>query len=409
MNYLRSIVFIGTNKSGSSREAIKAAEKMGYFTVVFTNNEKQLIQREAYKDVHEMILIGFESLARLKKEIDTLQLKGREIKAIVSFIDSNVHLASILSDIYCQNKTSSSSIKIMEDKAETRTFLEEQPYTPKFIVITPKESEAVNLSDSGLLYPVMVKSSISTGSKDVLLAKGKKQLNKCIKRISKRNPTDSIIVEEYIEGEQYLVEALIHDNTIQIAGIIKQEITQGKRFIITGYAVLATVPNEIRDGIEQVLNSIVKQFGIENGALHLELRLCNSGWKLIEINPRISGGAMNKMIEAAFGFNLVEETLKLYIGETPSLKQQHKNYVFTQYVIVSKQGILEKVTGKARARKSPGVVEVYVKPRKGTKLIPPLSMGHRYAYVIATGDSLDEAKQNAKNAAKEIEFHLTED
>ena len=73
-----------------------------------------------------------------------------------------------------------------------------------------------------------------------------------------------------------------------------------------------------------------------------------------------------------------------------------------KYLIVSKKGILEKVTGKARARKSPGVVEVYVKPRKGTKLIPPLSMGHRYAYVIATGKSLDEAKKNAQNAANEI-------
>ena len=70
---------------------------------------------------------------------------------------------------------------------------------------------------------------------------------------------------------------------------------------------------------------------------------------------------------------------------------------------------MEKVTGKGRARKSPGVIEVYVKPRKGTKLIPPLSMGHRYAYVIATGASMEEAKKFAKNAANEIKFHLVEE
>ena len=141
----------------------------------------------------------------------------------------------------------------------------------------------------------------------------------------------------------------------------------------------------------------------------MKLRLTKKGWKLIEINPRISGGAMNKMIQAAFGFNLVEETLKLFLGETPIISPKHRKYVFTQYVVISKKGILEKVTGKRRAKKSPGVLEVYVKPKKGTLLIPPLSMGHRYAYVIATGTSMEEAKNRAKSAANEITFHLEEE
>ena len=217
------------------------------------------------------------------------------------------------------------------------------------------------------------------------------------------------MVEEYIDGDQYLVEALVHKHKARIVGIIEQEITKNKRFIITGYGVLANVPLTIRTGIEKVLQSIITELGIENGALHLEIRLSKNGWKLIEINPRISGGAMNKMIQAAFGFSLVEETLKLFLGESPALLPKHKKYVFTKYVIVTKKGILEKVTGKARAKKSPGVVEVYVKPKKGTLLMPPLSMGHRYAYVIAVGSSLEEAKNLANTAAKEITFHLEEE
>lgn len=51
-------------------------------------------------------------------------------------------------------------------------------------------------------------------------------------------------------------------------------------------------------------------------------------------------------------------------------------------------------------------MEVYVKPRKGTILTPPLSMGHRYAYVIAEGATLAEAQNNATTAAKEIKFLL---
>ena len=76
-----------------------------------------------------------------------------------------------------------------------------------------------------------------------------------------------LLLEEYIEGDQYLVEALVCNNKIQIAGIMKQEITQGKRFIITGYGVLADVPSDIKIGIEDVLGSVISQFGIKNGAL----------------------------------------------------------------------------------------------------------------------------------------------
>jgi biotin carboxylase len=173
--------------------------------------------------------------------------------------------------------------------------------------------------------------------------------------------------------------------------------------------VLAEVDADLVKSIGEIQNSIVSSLKIKNGAFHLELRQTKTGWKLIEINPRISGGAMNKMIQTAFGYNLVKETLKLQIGDTPSIEKQKNKFVFTQYVIVNNSGVLEKVTGKEKARKSPGVVEVYIKPRKGTTITPPLSMGHRYAYVIATGDTMEEAQSVAKKAAQEIKFHIKKD
>lgn len=409
MDCLKTIIFIGTNKSGSSREALKAAEHLGYFTVLFTNNEKQLEQREAYGDVHEMILVNTESLIEMKREINKLITLGKQIKSIVSFIDSNVYTASVLSNEFCHNKTSSKALKIMENKAATTEFLQKQPYIPTFHVIRPGEPPSSKELFRKFKLPVIVKSATSTGSKDVFFAKRNRHLRKHVAKLQKKNPEDAVIIEEFVKGDQYLVEAIVYNGDIQIAGIIKQEVTFGKRFIITGYGVLAQVPAEIKKGIEKVLTSIIHQFKIHNGSLHLEMRLSTSGWKLIEINPRISGGAMNKMLKAAFGFNLVEETLKINLGEQPSVQPTHKKFVFTQYVIVSEKGILEKVTGKGRAKNSPGILEVYVKPRKGTRLTPPLSMGHRYAYVIATADSIEEAERLAKNAANEIEFHLMPD
>ena len=396
---LKAIIFIGTNKSGSSREAIKAAEKLGYFTVLFTNNTKQLQQRKAYPDIHKMVLIDTSNIEDMIEEIHNLFDTGLEIKSIVSFVDPFVHIASILCDEFCQNYTSSAAIEMMEDKEKTRNILKDQPYSPKFVLKKPHESFTNNM-----VFPLIVKSPKSTGSKDVLFATNKDQLDTHLTFLQNKNPGETIMIEEYIDGPQYLVEALVYKSQVHTIGIIEQEITQGKRFIITGYGVLAEVPPHIQKGIEEVLHSIVDVFDIENGTLHLELRLTDNGWKLIEINPRISGGAMNNMLHAAFGFSYVEETLKLFLGEQPNINPRHNKFVFTKYVIVESKGVLERVIGRTRASKSTGVVDVYVKPRKGTILTPPLSMGHRYAYVIAEGKSLVQAKNNAITAAKEIKF-----
>ncbi|MDZ5472993.1 ATP-grasp domain-containing protein [Bacillus sp. 31A1R] len=405
---MKTIVFIGTNKSGSSREAIKAAEQLGYFTVVFTNREKQLEQRQQYPDIHELVYIDIENITEMRKEIKKLQFQGKEILAILSFVDSSVHTASTLSDEFCHNYASTEAIFKMENKQETRLALENESYTPKFHILSPGKTISIN-EIPNLDFPVMVKSPKSTGSKDALLAENKKQLEKNLVKLQEKYPKDLLIIEEYIDGDQYLVEALIHNGKIHIAGVLEQEITKGKRFIVTGYGVLAEVPDKLEKEINQVLQSIVTRLNLHNGALHLEMRRSKNGWKLIEINPRISGGAMNKMLQAAFGFNLVEETIKLYLGEEPYLHRKTNNFVFTQHLIVSNKGILEKVTGRNRATHSPGVVEVYVKPKKGTLLTPPLSMGHRYAYVIAKGNSMEEAKQLAKTAANEIKFHMVEE
>jgi biotin carboxylase len=403
---MKTIIFIGLNKSGSSRDAVKAANELGYYTVVFTDQEKQIKQRSEYKDVHQLTFVDLSSVEEIKHQIHLLQQRGNEVVIITSFVAKYVQTASMLADEYCVNYLSTEALAIMENKEKTRTFFANQSFTPRFKLLTKERKVPIVFSYQDFKFPVVVKCASSTGSKDVLFAGNMKVLEKNVAKLKLKNPSETIIIEEYVDGEQYLVEVLVTNWKVEIGAIIKQEITKGKRFIVTGYGILADVPTHIEESLLDVIETIISSLEFKNGAFHLELRLTDDGWKLIEINPRISGGAMNKMIQAAFGYSLVKETLMMLLGESPSLEKRTNYYVYTQYVILENRGILEKVTGKGRARATPGVVEVYVKPKSGTYLTPPLSMGHRYAYVIAKGDSYEEARSIAKQAADEITFHL---
>lgn len=394
-------------KSGSSREAIKAAEKLGYFTILLTSNEKFLKQRTEFPDVHRMILVDFSNVEGLRTTIKGFQSEGLIINAIISFVDPYMYLATKLHEEYCNKVLSIDAIKAMEDKILTREILKDSPFTPNFFKLNGMESEESLASISKhYSYPLMVKSPISTGSKDVIKVENDKELFDSVNLLARKYPNQSILIEEYLDGPQYLIETVVINGNIHIIAILEQEITQYERFIITGYKLLNEINKTLLLNIQQAVESIIKSFKMETGTCHLEIRIIQGQCKLIEINPRISGGAMNRIIEIGYGINLVEETLKISLGIPPNLTKKWKKPVFTQYVTISKRGILEKVTGKERASNLPGVQEVYVKPRKGRLLTPPISMGQRYAYIIATGYSSIQAKKNAKTAAKEIKFHL---
>lgn len=403
---MKTIVFIETNKSGSSREAIQAAERLGFFTVLLTRKQKFFHQRTDFPDVHQMILADLTDYDQLKKIIIKILKQGKQINGILSFIDPFVHVAAVLSEEFCPGVVSADPIRKMEDKVLTRELLKDLPMSPHYAIFSPGDSLEVFIDKQKRYLPLIVKSPLSTGSKDVLLANDENQLKQSMLKLLIKKENTQILLEEYLTGPQYLIEALVHNGKVHIIAIIEQEITFSKRFIVTGYCLLADIDQDFYDKIYETVSSILQAFEMKNGACHLELRLVQGTWKLIEINPRISGGAMNRIIETAYGINLVEETIQLFLGNDPYLFKKQNKYVYCHYITINSKGRLMKVTGKNRCSQYPGVEEVYIKPRKGMILRPPLSMGDRYAYVIASSDAKEEAKRIAKEAAKEIEFHI---
>jgi biotin carboxylase len=402
-----TIVFIETNKSGSSREAIKTAEKLNFFTVLLTNKKKFIAERDSFPDVHQMIFTDINNYENIITTIENLKRSGKNIKGIFSFIDPFVYVAARLSEEFDINIVSTQAIHQMENKILTRNILENLPISLNYSIYKPTESLSSFLKKTNKMeFPLIVKSPKSTGSKDVLLVKDKNQLISSIQNLSKKLPNEEILLEEYVDGPQYLVEVLVQNGKVHIIAVIEQEITLFERFIVTGYSLLGQVGNKLYKSLFDAINSIIQAFNMKNGACHLELRRINDIWKLIEINPRISGGAMNDIIEIGHGINLVEQTIQLMLGNELSLNKKHYKYVYAHYLTVKSKGKLIRVTGKNRSSKYPGVEKVYIKPKKGTILKPPTSMGHRCGYVLATSHFKTEAKKIALTAAKEIFFEM---
>ncbi|MDF2856773.1 MAG: biotin carboxylase [Neobacillus sp.] len=403
---MKSIVFLGTNRMGSSYEGVKAAKTLGYHTILLTNRILFMEEKEVFPEIDMVRLTDLSSTDDIFKAIAELISKDYEIGCFISFLDEYVHLAAMLTNELCNSSLSFEPLIIMADKIATRNYLSQKDYTPFYRILLAKDS--IDEAGKGLkdFFPLIIKSPQSNASKDVFLAESFREFKKSVKRIQSKNPNNPILVEEYLKGPQYLVEVVVYNGKVSLPAIVEQEVTKGERFIITGYSLCPEIPTALLQGLEETVKSIIADLHLENGTCHLELKLTDKGWRLIEINPRMAGGTMNRMIEEAYGFNLAEQTIRLFCGHEPNFTRKHEKYVYTHYLIIEAIGRLLKVSGEELAKSESGVLEVFTKGKTGQIVTPPRSMGHRYGYVLAAADSRELAKNLAIKAAEKIQFYL---
>lgn len=393
-----AIVFIGSAMSGSSMDALQAARRLGYTAILLTDRKAFL--RKQLVDV-QLIYLELMEEGIIRKQLVQLLQSGQNINAIVSFVDPYVSMAANLSNEFCGSTISSEALQLMEDKIATRLALENDRASCNIEIIPLGGMKLLTTN-----YPVIMKNPVSNGSKDVYLIQDEEQYEIAIKRLKKSCAGMQMLIEEFIEGPQYIIEVVVVAAIPIIVAVIQQEISQDYTFIVTAYDVVTKMDETDYRDLWKTVTGILQKIGFHQGTCHFEMRRSKSGWKLIELNPRISGGAMNRMIEEAFGINLVMETIKIYLGEEPDLIRKKKQSIHTSYITLHSTGVLLDIEGVKQAALYPGVVDVKVKPSIGATIMPPLSMGHRYGYVMAVGESLEEAKERAENAARVIKFYI---
>ena len=379
-------------------DALAAAEALGYNVILLTDRKSFLRWRQ-----ETVQIIYMESMDKVNVQNKIIQLlqSGHDVQAIISFVDPYVSMAANLSNEFCGSTISSEALGLMEDKLKTRIALQENKATCNFEVVSTGNSKP-----SITNFPLILKKKMSNGSKDVFYIENEKEFEIIVKKLKKQNSGSQFLIEEFIEGPQYVIEVVVVDAVPIIVAIIRQDIIQDYTFIVSAYEVVIDMDEVVYRSLWKTVNSIIHDISLHHGTCHFEMRYTSEGWKLIELNPRISGGAMNRMIKEAFGIDLVLQSIKLYLGEEPDLIRMRRRPVHSSYITINSTGYLLEIEGLEQAASCPGVVDVQVKSSIGATMMPPISMGHRYGYVMAIGESSEEARQRAKNAVRLIKFYI---
>jgi len=198
--------------------------------------------------------------------------------------------------------SSTEVITICRDKFNTHQFLSEQEFG------VPKLYHQQDIENDTLEFPLFIKPKSGSSSINAYQVNNKRELQLYSEIISEP------IIQEYIQGDEYTVDAFLdfHSNIISIVPRLRiatrsGEIAKGQ--IVKDRAIIESV---------RKLLSVLKPIG------HITIQLMKTqlGIKYIEINPRFGGGAP---MSIKSGADSCEYLFRLLMGENLSYCEDYQD------------------------------------------------------------------------------------
>jgi len=279
---------------------------------------------------------------------------------------------------------------------------------PEFRSLSVKDdAEAIA---TGIFYPCVLKPRSLAASRGVIRAddpEGFVAAFARVARILEGEGDDSILVEEYIPGDEVAVEGLLTEGDLRILAVYdKPDPMQGPYFEETIYVTPSRKSPDALRAAYDCVQAVVRALGLTHGPVHAELRLGDHGAVIIEIAPRSIGGHCSRTLRFGQGASLEELILRHALGMNLSGLERESRAAGVMMIPIPAAGVLEKVEGRAQAAGVPGVEEVEISIRPGQEVVPPPEGSRYLGFIFARAEGPEQAEAALRQAHGCLAFRI---
>lgn len=385
---------------------IMEIKNMGFKAIVFDKDENCIGAKVA--DIFYPISTrDYESILRVLKEE---KLIDRVATAITVGTDMSYTVAKV-NEIVAPYLPSTDVALKTTDKFLMRQVLSEGGVrVPEFFLCTNVEEalEAFEiLSSKG--KSAVIKPTDNMGARGVKKINTKEELKNSFYESLSFSLSGKVIIEEFIEGDELSVDAIVYRGDILIMGIADRIIEYPPYFVETGHIMPTSLPEDLVEGALEEFKKAIKVIGIVNGAAKGDIKVSKKGVAYIgEIASRLSGGFMSThTFPYATGVNLMRNILLVHLGKEPEVKEYEYKFVCVERALVPYKGRIKRIEGVEEARKLPGIKDIIIKVKEGELFYEPKSNLDKAGNVIGIGKTREEAIRNVNNAIRKVKI-LTE-
>lgn len=211
-----------------------------------------------------------------------------------------------------------------------------------------------------------------------------------------------VIVEEYLDGPEVSVEVMVVKGKVHILQITDKITTGAPHFVEMGHTQPSRLSEEIQRQIREVAEAACKSLGLDKGPAHVEMKVTSRGPVMIELGARMGGDNITThLVPLSTGIDMVGATIKVALGEEPDIQPTLHCGSAIRYFDVP-FGTIKSIEGVEEAEKLPGVKQITFTKGVGEESTPIECSNDRIGFVIAQGETAEEAAQACEEAMKSI-------
>jgi biotin carboxylase len=219
---------------------------------------------------------GIEALARSLPDLAGIMTAGTDFSATVAWVSERLGLSGIPYE---------TALDASDKERMRRCFRKAGVPSPDFLIVKDSAGPALPLT-----YPVVVKPVDNMGARGCRRVDGPGELRDAVEDALGFSRSHRAIVEAYMEGPEFSVDAIVYQGEITVCGLADRHIFFPPYFIEMGHTMPTSVDAGTAETLLTVFKAGVRALGITNGAAKGDIKLTPSGPMIGEIAARLSGG-----------------------------------------------------------------------------------------------------------------------
>ncbi len=243
-----------------------------------------------------------------------------------------------------------------------------------------------------MAFPMIVKPKDSHSSKGVFKVDAADELAGFLPPAGRFSSSGQVIVEEFLEGPEYSVEAITFQGVTTIIQITEKFVTPLPYRVELGHLQPAPLSPDEKAAVEHITVSAIQAIGIDNSASHTEVKLTAQGPKVIEIGARLGGDFISSYLtRTSCGVNMDKAVIQAALGEQPDLEKKWNRHACIRYFQLPEAEKVLQVLPWEHVLDAPEVVYAHINVQPG-EIIPPITESkNRPGFVIIEAGSRDAA------------------
>lgn len=409
------LVIVESNLTGTGREALRYAHSSGWRPIFVTADLARYSADPATAAAIGQCAEVLECATLDAGEVEyRLKEHGGSLAGIMTVGEYFVPAAAELAHRLGLPGLNPASALVARNKLECRRVTAEAGIaSPAFgFAADERETDEV-LSRVGL--PCVVKPTDESGSVGVTLCRSRHEVLERVAELAHtfvnrcgQHHVPGALIEQFLEGPEVSVETMTYRGRHHVQGVTSKLLGSLPSFVELGHTFPAHWPGDMTGAAADLAIAALRAIGFDFGAAHTEIKLTSDGPFLIEVNPRIAGDNIPRLIWHAVGVPFLEEYVRMHMGADPNLLPSKSAAAAIRF-ITGEEGQLAAISGAAEARQAEGVTDLVLRVAPGDITHSPRHSHHRLGYVITTGSTPAEAQERAERTAGKIRLSYLPD